>query len=295
MKKIHLPVHLYALAAMLFWGLSFIWSSVLLTYYQPVTIIFIRLILSTAFLFTILWFSGMKRMVARRDYGLLILSAFFNPFLYFLCENYGLKLSSPTIAAVIIATIPLFSPLIAFFAVKERLTLLNLGGIVISFFGVIVMLVTPDLSLSGDVNGVLFLFGAVVSALFFSVLLKKLTNKYSALMLVAWQNLIGIFLFFPIFLIYEAKTAISVPINNQIISSFLLLSILASSAAFVLFAHTVKLIGVSKANIYSNLIPVFTAFFSYFLIGESFNIQKTVGIFLVIGGVFLSERTRRIS
>lgn len=295
MKKIHLPVHLYALAAMLFWGLSFIWSSVLLTYYQPVTIIFIRLILSTAFLFTILWFSGMKRMVARRDYGLLILSAFFNPFLYFLCENYGLKLSSPTIAAVIIATIPLFSPLIAFFAVKERLTLLNLGGIVISFFGVIVMLVTPDLSLSGDVNGVLFLFGAVVSALFFSVLLKKLTNKYSALMLVAWQNLIGIFLFFPIFLIYEAKTAISIPINNQIISSFLLLSILASSAAFVLFAHTVKLIGVSKANIYSNLIPVFTAFFSYFLIGESFNIQKTIGIVLVIGGVFLSERTRRIS
>ncbi len=280
---------------MLFWGLSFIWSSVLLTYYQPVTIIFIRLILSTAFLFTILWFSGMKRMVARRDYGLLILSAFFNPFLYFLCENYGLKLSSPTIAAVIIATIPLFSPLIAFFAVKERLTLLNMGGIVISFFGVVVMLVTPDLSLSGDVNGVLFLFGAVVSALFFSVLLKKLTNKYSALMLVAWQNLIGIFLFFPIFLIYEAKTAISVPINNQIISSFLLLSILASSAAFVLFAHTVKLIGVSKANIYSNLIPVFTAFFSYFLIGESFNIQKTFGIFLVIGGVFLSERTRRIS
>ncbi len=114
-------------------------------------------------------------------------------------------------------------------------------------------------------------------------------------MLVAWQNLIGIFLFFPIFLIYEAKTAISIPINSQIISSFLLLSILASSAAFVLFAHTVKLIGVSKANIYSNLIPVFTAFFSYFLIGESFNIQKTVGIFLVIGGVFLSERTRRIS
>jgi drug/metabolite transporter (DMT)-like permease len=277
---------------MLFWGLSFIWSSVLLRYYQPVTIIFVRLILSTAFLFTILWFSGMRRMVARRDYGLLILSAFFNPFLYFLCENYGLKLSSPTVAAVIIATIPLFSPLIAFFAVKERLTLLNLAGIVISFFGVVVMLITRDLSLNSDVNGVLFLFGAVVSALFFSVLLKKLTNKYSALMLVAWQNLIGIFLFFPIFLIYEAKTAISIPINSQIISSFLLLSILASSAAFVLFAHTVKLIGVSKANIYSNLIPVFTAFFSYFLIGESFTIQKTLGILLVIGGVFLSERTR---
>lgn len=295
MKKFHIPVHFYALAAMLFWGLSFIWSSVLLNYYQPITIIFIRLILSTAFLFTILWISGKPRAVARGDFAHLTISAFFNPFLYFLCENYGLKLSTPTIAAVIIATIPLFSPVIAFFALKERLTLLNLIGIVISFLGIVTMLVTRNLSLSSDVNGILFLFGAVGSALIFSVMLKKLTEKYSALLLVAWQNLVGIVLFLPLFLIFEAKDTFAIPVNSEIISSFLLLSILASSAAFVLFAHSVKLLGVSKANIYSNLIPVFTAIFSYFLIDEIFTIQKIVGILLVIGGVFLSERTRKRS
>jgi len=73
----------------------------------------------------------------------------------------------------------------------------------------------------------------------------------------------------------------------------LLLSILASSAAFVLFAQSVKLLGISKSNIFSNLIPVFTATFSYFLIDEQFSVQKLCGILLVITGVYLSERAKR--
>ena len=112
-------------------------------------------------------------------------------------------------------------------------------------------------------------------------------------MLVAWQNLVGIILFLPLFLVLEAKTAMAVPINTEIITSFIFLSVLASSVAFVFFAHSIKLIGVSKSNIFSNLIPVFTAFFSYFLLSESITFQKIVGIVLVIGGVYLSERQRR--
>lgn len=278
---------------MLFWGLSFIWSAYLLRYYQPITVIFIRLVISSSLLFTILYLFKLQAKIARKDYWLLILSSIFNPFLYFLCENYGLKYSTPTIAAVVIATIPVFSPVIAFLAIKEKLSFLNLVGIFVSFIGVVIMLVTRDLSLGTDIRGVLFLFGAVLSALFFSVLLKKLTSKYSAITLVAWQNLAGIFLFLPLFLVFEVKSALTVPLSTGIISSFLLLSVLASSVAFVFFAYSIKLIGVSKSNIYSNLIPVFTAFFSYFLISESITFQKIAGIFLVIGGVYLSERTKR--
>ena len=51
--KIH--VHFYALAAMLFWGMSFVWTSILLKYYEPVTIIFFRLIISAIFLFLVIF------------------------------------------------------------------------------------------------------------------------------------------------------------------------------------------------------------------------------------------------
>ncbi len=293
LKKIHIPVYVYPLAAMLFWGLSFIWSSVLLDFYQPVTIIFIRLVISSAFLFALIYLFGKNEKIERKDYKLIFMSALFNPFLYFLGENYGLKYSSPTIAAVIIATIPVFSPLIGYISFREKLTSLNFIGILVSFAGVILMLITPDLSFAADIQGVLFLFGAVAAALLYTVTLRKLTFKYSAIVLVANQNLIGIFLFLPFFMIFEAGTAIRVPLNREIVTSMLFLAILASSVAFVFFAHSVKLLGISKSNIFSNLIPVFTAIFSYFLISELFTLQKIAGITLVIAGVYLSERTKK--
>ncbi|HNW74540.1 MAG TPA: DMT family transporter [Bacteroidales bacterium] len=293
MKKIRLPVHFYPLTAMVFWGLSFIWSSYLLKFYEPVTIIFIRLILSASFLFLILRLFFPAEHVARKDLKLILLSSLFNPFLYFLGENYGLKYSTPTISAVIIATIPVFSPVVAYLTFREKLSRLNFVGIAVSFAGIVIMLITKDFTLAADIRGIIFLFGAVLAALFYSVMLKKLTGKYSALLLIAWQNFLGIFLFLPFFLIFEFDSVIHTMPTAGIVGSFLLLSILASSVAFVFFAHSVKLLGISKANIYSNLIPVFTAFFSWILLSESITIRKILGILLVVGGVYLSERTRK--
>jgi drug/metabolite transporter (DMT)-like permease len=99
-------------------------------------------------------------------------------------------------------------------------------------------------------------------------------------------------MFLPLFLIFERHSIENVQFTPTIISSFLFLSIFASSLAFVFFAKTVKEIGMSKANIYSNLIPVFTAFFSYLILAESITNQKIIGIILVIGGVYLSERNK---
>jgi len=292
LKKIRLPVHFYPLTAMVFWGLSFIWSSYLLKFYEPVTIIFIRLILSASFLFLILRLFFPAERVARKDFKLILLSSLFNPFLYFLGENYGLKYSTPTISAVIIATIPVFSPVVAYLTFREKLSRLNVVGIAVSFAGIVIMLIMKDFTLAADIRGIIFLFGAVLAALFYSVMLKKLTGKYSALLLIAWQNFLGIFLFLPFFLIFEYDSVIHTMPTAGIVGSFLLLSILASSVAFVFFAHSVKLLGISKANIYSNLIPVFTAFFSWILLSESITIRKILGILLVVGGVYLSERTR---
>ncbi len=295
LKKIQIPPYFWALGAMLFWGLSFIWSSILLRYYEPVTIIFIRLILSSLMLFSFILVSGVQQKIRRRDLKYILLGSLFNPFLYFFCENYGLKYSTPTIAAVIIATIPVFSPLVAWLTYRERLTILNFLGIFISFGGILLMLMNSESELAVDPAGVLFLFGAVFAALLYSVNLRKLTARYSSVNLVAYQNFIGIFLFLPLFLLLDAEKAIEVPLNLTIITSFLLLALFASSVAFVFFAQSVKVLGISKSNIFSNLIPVFTAIFSYLLMQEAFTLRKLMGMTIVIAGVFLSEITKKKS
>lgn len=293
MKNLRIPIYLYALVAMFFWGMSFVWSSILLRYYEPVTIIFVRLVLSSVFLFAVILVSGRYQKVHRKDFFLLFMSALFNPFLYFLGENYGLKHSTPAISAVIIATIPVFSPVIAFLSFREKLSWFNLAGILLSFAGILVMLVGPDLTFAADPRGIAFLSGAVLAALLYTVTLKRLSVKYSPLTIISWQNTIGILLFLPIFLSLELRPALQVVPNREIISSFLFLSILASSLSYVFYAKTVKELGISKSNIFTNLIPVFTAIFSYFILNESFTLHKIAGILVVIAGVYLSEVNHR--
>jgi len=155
------------------------------------------------------------------------------------------------------------------------------------------MLITNDLSLSVDKKGILFLSEAVMAALIYSILVRKLTFRYKPLTIIKYQNLIGVFLFLPLFLMFESRSTFLVKPNFEIISSFLLLSILASSLSFVFYTKSIQILGISKANIFSNLIPVFTAIFSFFLLAEHFTLQKLAGMLLVITGVYISEINRR--
>ncbi len=277
---------------MLFWGMSFVWSKIALDYYEPVTILLLRLILSSVLLFSGLALFGRPIKFERKDLKLFLLSALFNPFLYFLGENYGLKFSTPTVTAVIIATIPVFTPIFAYLYFKEKLSLLNIFGLAISFFGVLIMLMEKDFSLNISPAGLWWLSLAVVTAVFYSVLLKKLAVKYDPFLIVAVQNLIGAVYFLPLFFIFDFQHFITVRPTGELITSLLLLAFFASSLAFVFFTISSREIGISKTNLFTNLIPVFTAIFSFFMLGEMFEMRKVTGMLIVIGGVLMSQLTR---
>ena len=282
-------IYIFALLAMVFWGMSFIWTSIVFDYYPPITTIFLRLVISSTFLFIILAVSGFLQRIRREHFLLFLLSAVFNPFFYFLGENYGLKYSTPSISAVVIATIPVFTPFAAWFMIREKVSRLNIAGIMISFTGILVMLIKPDFSFATDPLGVILLLLAVVSAVIYSILLKRLTKHYTPVNIIAWQNLLGVIFFLPLFLILDFGEFISVVPDSRLLIALFSLAIIASSVAYVLFATTIKHIGVSRANVYSNLIPVTTVIASYFILDEIFTGRKVLGIVIVILGVFITQ------
>ena len=177
-------IYIFALLAMIFWGMSFIWTSIVFDYYPPITTIFLRLVISSTFLFIILAVSGFLQRIRREHLLLFLLSAIFNPFFYFLGENYGLKYSTASISAVVIATIPVFTPFAAWFMIREKVSRLNIVGIMISFTGILVMLIRPDFSFATDPLGVILLLLAVVSAVIYSILLKRLTKHYTPVIII---------------------------------------------------------------------------------------------------------------
>jgi drug/metabolite transporter (DMT)-like permease len=277
---------------MLFWGLSYIWSKQVFVYLDPGTTVFFRLIISSVFLAFILWISGKFQKIQTKHFKLFLLGALFNPFLYFVGESYGLNLVSPTISAVIIATIPVFTPVVAGIFTKERLDLLSILGLLISFAGVLIMLIEKDFSLAASPAGILLLFGAVASALIYGLILKKTTLLYSSLTIVWGQNTIGILYFLPLALT-ETNGFTNMDTSGNIWLPLVLLGVFASSLAFVFFTYSVGKIGISRSNIYTNLIPVFAAFFSFTILNEILLPSKITGIIMVAGGVLLSQAPQK--
>ena len=297
MKKsilLHFGVYPLIIITQVFWGLSYIWTTIAFNYYHPITIIFIRLILSSLFLVFFMFITKDRERIKRADWWLILLAALLNPFLYFLSENFGLKNSTPTISAVIISTIPLFTSFVGHFLLKEKLSWLNIAGVIISFTGITIMLVNPDFSLNSPVKGVMLLACAVIVAVLYTVFLKRLAHKYSALTITTYQNILGAIYFLPLFLFVDLKHFLTVVPDIKLITSLVQLSLFASTLAFIFYTISVKEIGISRTSMFSNLMPVFTAIFSAIFISEIFTTTKIAGMAIVIIGVMISQMKRTV-
>ena len=282
-------IYSIAILSMLLWGMSFVWSTIVFRYYPPITTVFLRLVISCLLLFAGIFAFGKMEKIQKKDIKIFLVSAGLNPFLYFLGESYGLKMSSSTISAVVIATIPLFTPILAYYTLRERLTKLNLIGMIISFSGILLMIINRNLTMNASPLGIALLLFAVATAVSYSVFLKKLSMRYTAFTIIAVQNLIGAVYFLPFFLFFEWNIFISVKPDFTMVSSLLALAVFCSSLAYVFFTIATREMGVNKTNIFSNLIPVFTGVFSYFILGELFTFQKILGMSVVIFGLYLSQ------
>ena len=149
---------------MFFWGMSFIWFKIVNQYYHPITIIFIRLVISSIILFTSYKIINKPDKIDRADYKYFFIAFLCQPFFYFLGESFGLSMVSSTIASIIISSIPVFAPIVGFIFLRERISLLNILGIFISFVGIAVMILKKDMSFSAEPIGILLLFFAIMSA-----------------------------------------------------------------------------------------------------------------------------------
>ena len=274
---------------MIFWGMSFVWSTQVYQNLNPTATIFFRLVVATIFFTAILFLFRLNEKVKKEHLGLFALAAMFEPFLYFIFEGYGLKNTSPVIGSGIIAMIPLVTPVAARIFLKERLTPMNIVGFIVSFVGVIVMLLNKNLELTASPKGILFLCGAVVVAVGYSIALIRLTKLYKPLTITWVQNIIGMIYFLPLMLIMERFEPSNFANVNGYIVPLVCLGVFCSAVAYSLWAFAFSKLGASKANVYSNLIPVFTAIFSYFIIHESLTANKVIGILVVVAGLILSQ------
>jgi len=275
--------------SMIFWSFSFIWFKVANETFRPLTIVFIRLVIAVIILNVFISLTGNHIRIRKEDRKLFFLLALFEPFLYFLGESFGLTYVSATTGSVIISTIPVIAALGAWLLYREKLTIINYLGIIISFIGILVFILNKEGGLSFDIRGIILLLFAVFSAVGYNLTLSRLVGSYDPLYIVNIQNMIGAVLFLPVFLIFELRHLGTTEVTLRSLIPIAELALFASCGAFILFAYSVKHMGISKANVFTNCIPIFTAFFSFIVLGDKMTIQNIAGMIIVIAGLFMSQ------
>jgi drug/metabolite transporter (DMT)-like permease len=288
-------VYAGVIVAMIFWSFSFLWYKEVYHFLTPFITIFFRLTISAVILFFVSFITGHLQRVKKKDLLLFLLLALSEPFLYFIGESLGMLYVTPTTAAVMVSLIPLFVPIFAYVILKEQIIKKNIVGIFVSFAGVLLVIFNSELQLTASPKGIMLMSIAVVGAVMYSIILRKLASNYNPITLISWQNAIGAVLFIPMVLLFERSAIKTIDFTSGMWIPLLNLSIFASSVAFMLYTFGVQKLGAFRANIFTNAIPVFTAIFSYYFMNEKLSVQNITGIILVVGGLILSQLKSRRS
>lgn len=274
---------------MIFWSFSFVWFKIANQVYEPIAIVYIRLLISIIILTSFLVLTGGFMKIKKKDRKYFLMLAVFEPFFYFLGESFALTYVSSTVCSVLISTIPVFATIGAWLLFREKLKFINYAGIILSFIGVMVFIIKKDGSLPFNMKGLVLLLVAVLSAVGYNLTLSRLVGSYSPVYIVNVQNIIGAILFTPIFFIFNFDTFIHTAHSFSSLKPIFQLALFASCGAFILFAYSVKRMGITKANAFSNCIPIFTALFAFMLLGDKLGVQNIIGMGIVIAGLFMSQ------
>ncbi len=298
------------IVSMIIWSVSGIAIKHALVALPPFTMILMRFIPSVVLMLVI----GLVRRkhslfclqrMELKDLPLFLLAGFCQPFLYYMLETYAYDaLNSPTIAETLLSTSPLLSPVFAAILLRERITGNNIFGILISTGGVFVLTLAGAENYSiGSYWGVLLAFLAVSAAVIDSVMMRKAPMRYSALSFVFYTQVISLLFFIPVWFWREGPSALRAiewstladPSSSLTTAlwSVSYLTVFASVTAFILFCYALRQIGVTKANAFNNIRPVFTAIWMFLFFGEHLPALKWVGIGLIIFGLFICQKREK--
>jgi drug/metabolite transporter (DMT)-like permease len=159
--------------------------------------------------------------------------------------------------------------------------------------GILIFVIDRSGTLSYNVKGLALMMLAVFSASGYNLTLSRLVGKYEPVFIVNVQNTLGAILFLPVFLIFEAGHLAETTLTLKAFIPVIELAVFASCGAFILFAYSVRNLGISRANVFTNFIPIFTAFFSFLILGDRLTIQNIAGMMVVIAGLIMSQMNGR--
>lgn len=288
-------VYVLAVLAIILWGMSYLWSDKLIAmgisiyFFVPIRILIAGLLL-------LLFNLAMKEFkgIAKKDLWKFCVLAMCEPLIYFLAETFGImETGSPTISSVIIASVPIFSVTVGVVFFKEKISHLNVLGIISTLIGItiVVLLQNEEGNPKHFAFGIFLLMIAVFSEVGHASLTKVLSKDYKPQVIVMYQFLIGTIYFLPIFLTKGLENYTPVYLSWEVMEPILCLAILCSSLAFSLWALAIKRLGVGKSSVFLAMMCVATAIIAEIMGREHLSMPQWIGVMIGVIGIVMSQRS----
>ena len=210
--------------------------------------------------------------------------------------NMGLRLTEASRGALMLATLPLWSVLLARMATRERLSFRQTCGVLLAFVGVGVVLaerrltfVGSGLSLAGDA---LMLVTAICGAVY-GVLAKRMLTRYRALSVTAYTMMFGTLLLIPFTFLEHPFSALA-QMRTDTVMLVLFLGIFGGAIGYFLWTFALTRLSPTQVAVYINLNPMIAT-----LLGATLLAEKLTGIFVagfaaVLAGVLLVNMPSRV-
>lgn len=282
-----------ALWAIIFWGLSFIATKVALREIHPVTLLTLRFGIGglLLLLFQLRKDRCFLKNFSFKDWVSIIFLALVGVSTHTLLQAYGLLYTTAINTGWLIAIMPICIAIAARFYLRETITLSKIGGILLGFIGVFLIISKGRVSLSlfrlGSTFGDFLILISSLTWAAFTVGGRRFLSRFSPLAVMTPIILLGSLITFP-FTLLKWEWNLLFQWSSAVWMSVLFLGIFCSGLAYLFWYNALEKRDSSVVGMYLYLEPFVTLVGAYFFLNEEVRWITLAGGGLILAGVYLA-------
>ncbi|MCP5106019.1 MAG: DMT family transporter [bacterium] len=293
--KVPLPAKIALITACFLWAASFIATKTALNTVPPLTVVMLRLLISSACF--MLWLLVRRKRIPFGGpawLGRLFLLSLFGTGLHYSLQTIGIQYTTASNASLYAVTGPISITIIAALFLGEKITWKKGVGIACAMMGVLVVLgidTIVSFELKGNLLGDLLVFTSIFMWGIFTVLGKDMISKMSAIDLTAIVTFMGTIYMTPIGLMEMNRVSFSLAsITAEAWAALAFLGVTCSFLATLLYFYALERTESQKVGVYLYTIPPMTYIIAALYLQEAIGISLIVGSVIVMTGVYLTEK-----
>ncbi len=282
--------NLGAFVSALLFGASVVATRVAVRDVPPISLAVLRFGQGGLLLFLVLFAAarGLLR-VERRDVPSLALLGVILFAVFPVTFNAALDLTTASRGSLVLATMPIWSALLAGVAGREALIRRQVGGLVLSIAGVTVVFAEEGIDLgsgAGATTGNALMLLTALCGGVYHVLAKPVIGRYGPLTVTASAMAFGTFLLLPVGFLGGLPEAVAA-LNGRAIGLVLFLGVFGGALAFFLNSFALARLTPTQTAVYINLNPMVATILAAALLDEPISGAFAVGFVAVVGGLLL--------